>query len=233
MDEKSMLEKRKENLGTIVFSIHQPRYSIFKLFDRILLMCQGKAIYSGPSNELSTYLDSFPFLHDPLDNPADVALDMLSDTNGNPTVLSNLCNAHKNSAVFIELKKTLDNITLSQNYSKIYEKEKKYLVARPLITEIWYIAERTLMNSIRNPALFISQMIIALILGLLIGTVYYDMKRTIESGIPNRLGAIFLIIISQIFMSTSALEPLSKERALFLHVCLNRLLKRTSMIDHL
>ena len=31
----------------IVMSIHQPRYSIFRLFDHITLMSQGNVIYAG------------------------------------------------------------------------------------------------------------------------------------------------------------------------------------------
>lgn len=35
--------------ATIVFSIHQPRYSIFKLCDTIMLLGNGRTIYHGPA----------------------------------------------------------------------------------------------------------------------------------------------------------------------------------------
>lgn len=44
------------------------------------------------------------------------------------------------------------------------------------------------------------------------------MKTTTDPGIHDRLGAIFCIIVSQIFSTVTALEPLIKERALFIHV---------------
>ena len=31
----------KTSAGTIIFSIHQPRYSIFKLFDTVMFLCKG------------------------------------------------------------------------------------------------------------------------------------------------------------------------------------------------
>jgi ATP-binding cassette subfamily G (WHITE) protein 2 len=36
--------------------------------------------------------------------------------------------------------------------------------------------------------------------------------------VQNRLGAIFFIVISQIFSNVTALEPFLKERVLFIHV---------------
>ncbi|KAF7254969.1 hypothetical protein EG68_08282 [Paragonimus skrjabini miyazakii] len=36
---------------TIVFSIHQPKYSIYRLFDRLTLISDGKMIYHGPSGQ--------------------------------------------------------------------------------------------------------------------------------------------------------------------------------------
>ncbi|CAF4632889.1 unnamed protein product, partial [Rotaria socialis] len=35
---------------TIVFSIHQPRYSIFKLFDTLFLLSAGRCTYHGPTD---------------------------------------------------------------------------------------------------------------------------------------------------------------------------------------
>lgn len=34
---------------TIIMSIHQPRYSIYKLFDSLTLLVGGKMVYHGPS----------------------------------------------------------------------------------------------------------------------------------------------------------------------------------------
>ncbi|CAL1544614.1 unnamed protein product, partial [Lymnaea stagnalis] len=36
---------------TIIFSIHQPRYSIYRLFDSLMLLSQGHTVYHGPSEE--------------------------------------------------------------------------------------------------------------------------------------------------------------------------------------
>lgn len=61
---------------------------------------------------------------------------------------------------------------------------------------------------------------VTIILGLLVGVIFYEMDNTTDPGISNRLGAIFFIIVSQIFSTVIALEPLLKERVLFIHVSL-------------
>ena len=45
--------------GRSVFAaIHQPRSSIYRMFDQLLLMSEGQAVYFGPAGEVSTYLHS-------------------------------------------------------------------------------------------------------------------------------------------------------------------------------
>ena len=36
-------------------SIHQPRYSIYKLFDSLTLMSHGRLVYHGPANNTLNY----------------------------------------------------------------------------------------------------------------------------------------------------------------------------------
>ena len=63
-----------------------------------------------------------------------------------------------------------------------------------------------------------SQIIVATLLALLTGLVFNKIQPTIETGVQNRLGVIFFIIINQIYSTATALEPLVQERALFIHV---------------
>ena len=43
---------------TIIFSIHQPRYSIYKLFDNLFLLDEGKLLYQGQASEALSYFSS-------------------------------------------------------------------------------------------------------------------------------------------------------------------------------
>ena len=45
------LSLSRSNNRIVVMSIHQPRYSIYKLFDTITLLSQGSMVYHGPAED--------------------------------------------------------------------------------------------------------------------------------------------------------------------------------------
>ena len=72
--------KKMSGLGmNIITVIHQPRYSIFSLFDDVMLLCKGGMLaYLGPSQLALDYLEELGFPLPKNENPADFALDVLS-----------------------------------------------------------------------------------------------------------------------------------------------------------
>jgi hypothetical protein len=94
----------------------------------------------------------------------------------------------------------------------------KYDSTPAYTSEFYYVAQRTFCNVLRNPSLVASQIISVIIYGLFTGLIFNKLERTVEPGVYNRFGAIFFIISCQVLGAMSALEPLIKERALFIHV---------------
>jgi ABC-type multidrug transport system ATPase subunit len=43
---------------TVIFSIHQPRYSIYKLFDTMTMLSDGEIVYQGPTGDALEYFES-------------------------------------------------------------------------------------------------------------------------------------------------------------------------------
>lgn len=49
---------------TIIMSIHQPRYSIYRLFDTLTLLVGGKMVYHGPApNALDYFTNIGDYAH--------------------------------------------------------------------------------------------------------------------------------------------------------------------------
>ncbi len=211
-------------IDTIIFSIHQPRYSICKLFDNVLFLCNGKCIYQGSPDEVISHFASQGYPYEEHDNPADFALDVLIEASKTASKLKELIRAYTRSPMPIRMAQHIADLEPNENETYNLNDKRPDEKNHSLIAEIFYVAQRTLRNSIRNPQLTLSQTIVAVILGLLVGLVFFNMKRTIDSGVQNRLGAIFFIVVSQIFSAVTALEPLLKERTLFIHVSLSFLL---------
>lgn len=62
----------------MVCTIHQPRSSIFALFDQLLLLSEGRVMYSGPAAAAAAYFAAAGHPCPPAFNPADWLLDLTS-----------------------------------------------------------------------------------------------------------------------------------------------------------
>ncbi|KAK5162987.1 FAD-dependent urate hydroxylase [Saxophila tyrrhenica] len=61
---------------TVVFTIHQPRSNIVALFDQLMLLAEGRLVYSGPFNRCQSYFDSIGYSCPPGFNIADYLVDL-------------------------------------------------------------------------------------------------------------------------------------------------------------
>jgi ABC-type multidrug transport system ATPase subunit len=56
---------------TVIFTIHQPRSNIVALFDRLVLLADGRTVYSGPFSSCQQYFDRVGYSCPPGFNIAD------------------------------------------------------------------------------------------------------------------------------------------------------------------
>lgn len=61
---------------TVIFTIHQPRSNIVALFDRLVLLAQGKVVFSGPFAQCQDYFDQIGYSCPPGFNIADYLVDL-------------------------------------------------------------------------------------------------------------------------------------------------------------
>jgi ABC-type multidrug transport system ATPase subunit len=66
------------NGRTVCLTIHQPRSSIFRMFDQLLLLSEGLSMYFGPAAGAVDYFSSAGFGCPSHYNPADHFLDVTS-----------------------------------------------------------------------------------------------------------------------------------------------------------
>ncbi|CAF3572269.1 unnamed protein product [Rotaria socialis] len=205
--------------GTIIFSIHQPRYSIFKLFDTVTFMCNGQFVYHGTIENVVSYFSTIGYQCETHENPTDFVLDILIDASQTPTILAKLKYAYNEPANHSHLKARpeFENNISNRGHLECFQHQIAVEAAQSLGTELLYVSQRTLRNSLRNPAMALAQVVVSIMIGFLVGLVFYDLKKTTGHGVHNRLGTIFFIVVNQIFSTMTAIEPLLQERALFFH----------------
>lgn len=233
-----LLLKRMSKQGrTIIFSIHQPRYSIFKLFDSLTLLASGKLLFHGPAQKALEYFASAGYHCEPYNNPADFFLDVINgdssavmlskeeqDNEANKTeepskkekpVIENLADFYINSTLYGETKAELDQLPVAQKIKGTSTvREPVYVTS--FCHQLRWIARRSFKNLLGNPQASVAQIIVTVILGLIIGAIYFGLKND-TTGIQNRAGVLFFLTTNQCFSSVSAVELFVVEKKLFIH----------------
>uniref|UniRef100_A0A8C3NRW2 ATP binding cassette subfamily G member 2 (Junior blood group) n=1 Tax=Cyanoderma ruficeps TaxID=181631 RepID=A0A8C3NRW2_9PASS len=236
-----LLLKRMSKQGrTIIFSIHQPRYSIFRLFDSLTLLAAGRVLYHGPAQQAIEHFQSLGYQCEPFNNPADFFLDVINGDSTavamskadesntdfpaesteerseyDKTLAEQLAEKYSNSAYYQEIKAHLESIS-SGNKKKTKGLFRQITYANSFFHQLKWVSRRTFKNLIGNPQASIAQLLITALLGLIVGAIYFGLENN-SAGIQNRVGAMFFLTTNQCFSSVSAIELFVVEKKIFIH----------------
>ncbi|XP_049616874.1 broad substrate specificity ATP-binding cassette transporter ABCG2 isoform X1 [Syngnathus scovelli] len=229
-----MLLKRMASRGrTIILSIHQPRYSIYRLFDSLTLLVNGRQVYHGPANSALDYFSEIGYICEPHNNPADFFLDVINgdstamavgniDGEDSDSVLKSrqgiedkLVEEYRNCSDFKRTKAELERILQGKKASST-ARSRTITYNTSFLTQFRWVLQRTFRNLLLNPQTSIAQVAVTLFLALVVGAIFFNVQED-QSGIQNRFGALFFITVNQCFSSLSSAELFIAERKLFIH----------------
>uniref|UniRef100_A0A8C6KAY5 ATP-binding cassette, sub-family G (WHITE), member 2a n=1 Tax=Nothobranchius furzeri TaxID=105023 RepID=A0A8C6KAY5_NOTFU len=209
-----LLLKRMANHGrTIILSIHQPRYTIYRLFDSLTLLVNGKQVYHGPAQSALDYFSDIGFICEAHNNPADFFLDVI---NGDSTAVA-LSNLDQEGLMKSgPLPSGLSSERLQGKQTAKFSPSRTITYNTGFLTQFKWVLKRTFRNLILNPQTSIAQVAVTLFLALVVGALFFKVQED-QSGIQNRIGSLFFIVVNQCFSSLSAAELFITERKLFTH----------------
>lgn len=75
------LKRLAQDGRTVIVSIHAPRSEIWSLFDNVILLARGSALYSGPVSESLTHFKQCGHILPPFVNPAEFLIDLAAIDN--------------------------------------------------------------------------------------------------------------------------------------------------------
>uniref|UniRef100_A0A3B4YFH8 Broad substrate specificity ATP-binding cassette transporter ABCG2 n=1 Tax=Seriola lalandi dorsalis TaxID=1841481 RepID=A0A3B4YFH8_SERLL len=188
-----LLLKRMASHGrTIIMSIHQPRYSIYRLFDTLTLLVSGKMVYHGPAPNALDYFANIGYPCEPHNNPADFFLDVINgDFTG--TTITKVHGSEGNAIV----------------------KQSHHYYNQDLISSSSRESRLTVKTTFTCCEMT-QKLGVNIFLALIVGAIFFRVKDD-QSGIQNRMGALFFITTNQCFSTVSAAELFIIERKLFVH----------------
>uniref|UniRef100_A0A8C1LM11 ABC transporter domain-containing protein n=1 Tax=Cyprinus carpio TaxID=7962 RepID=A0A8C1LM11_CYPCA len=226
-----LLQKLSKKGKTVIFSIHQPRYSIFSQFDHLTLINKGEITYAGAANRAISYFEDLGYKCEPFNNPADFFLDVTNGTvlpqihNNKSEKCSNsdemvendnpLAVIYRKSPNFLNVKDRLTHI--SDALDPQVTKGDRVGYATPFYYQLMLVSGRTIRNILRNPQTSYAQLFLNIFFGILVGLIYYQIPHTLPEALQNRTGAFFFLVINMVFGNLSAVELFISERVLFIH----------------
>ncbi|KAL3996597.1 un [Sarotherodon galilaeus] len=219
-----LLLKRMASHGrTIIMSIHQPRYSIYRLFDTLTLLVGGKMVYHGPAPNALDYFANIGYACEPHNNPADFFLDVINGdftatamtkvhadldfeelSSSRQSIEERLVDEYRNSGYSSNTRAELERISRTITYNSSF------------FHQLRWVLHRTFQNLMLNPQTSVAQLGVNVFLALIVGAIFFGVKDD-QSGIQNRMGALFFITTNQCFSTVSAAELFITERKLFVH----------------
>ncbi|XP_055335659.1 broad substrate specificity ATP-binding cassette transporter ABCG2-like [Paramacrobiotus metropolitanus] len=219
-----ILHQMSQSGRTIIFSIHQPRFSIYRMFDTLVLLSAGRVAYHGLAAKSIDYFQENGYEIESHNNPADFFLDVLmgevernSQAGPSDEPLELL---YARSEIKEEVDRKLASIWSVHQLSGGRSEENSGHRAgykTSFARQIAIVSGRTVKNLIRNPQTSILQLVIMVVFGAIVGAIYWQVDQSYPAGLQNRYGAFFFIIMNLVFGNLDAVELFVKERRIFVH----------------
>ena len=206
----------------IIIAIHQPRYAIYKLFDSITLLSQGRTVYHGQARSAIEYFANLGYVCPERENPTDffldtIAKDELRKFDCNNLILSpDLPELFEKSELNSILQAGLHSNTsfCSSNYILSSQLSKGY--QRGSLWQMYVIGIRSLTRILRSPTELLLTLTTVFICCIIFGGIYWQLGFSL-SGLENRIGSLFLITILIVSYNLACIETFLESKIIFIH----------------
>lgn len=201
------------NGRTIVSTIHQPRSSIFKMFDILLLLSEGKCMYFGPAKDAVNFFMSAHFSCPAEFNPADFFLDVISMD-------------YRSKAAEVESRNRVSLI--AKHYEKVEDEYRGKVPADRLnaecttkevvifpndpFTEFGLLLKRSWKQQSRDKLPLMITLVQTIVIGFVLAALYSNLDSS-STPVQDETGILFFVTIFSAFGAMfSALNTFPSER---------------------
>jgi ABC-type multidrug transport system ATPase subunit/ABC-type multidrug transport system permease subunit len=192
----------------VVCTIHQPRSSIYALFDKLLLLSEGRIMYYGNAADAVIYFSKLGYDCPKHFNPADYFLDVIAVDRKTPETtaecearLETLANAYDVSGHRELMENELTR--LEQGPPANIDHKKKF--ATGWGTQFMLLAQRAFRQLLRDKFALVITIFVQLFFGLLLGCIYWQMGLD-QKSIQGRTGLCFFVCIQMTFSSIGSVQ---------------------------
>ncbi|CAL4117650.1 unnamed protein product [Meganyctiphanes norvegica] len=192
----------------IISTIHQPSSEVFALFDRVLLMAEGRVAFLGYTSDAIKFLHSMGRPCPENFNPADFFISTLAIQPGQEDEcrqwVDKICDTFSVSEKGKDMEEAIKvNMETKENTSDLLNttKESKSPYKASWGAQFSAVFKRAWLENIREPMILRVKLLQTIMTALLVGIIYLGQDLT-QDGVSNISGALFLIITNMTFQNT-------------------------------
>ncbi|KKA23479.1 ABC efflux transporter [Rasamsonia emersonii CBS 393.64] len=211
---------------TVIVSIHAPRSEIWNLFDNVILLSRGSALYSGPVSESLPYFEQCGYVLPPFVNPAEFLIDLAAIDNRSVDLenaslarvdfLKQSWKARSEEALGDE-EKTQNTADTSENRQNTDETVLKKV---PFSREFQVLTSRTFKTTLRDPMGVAGSLLEAIGMAVINGWIFLQLDKSL-AGIRSREGSLYtasslngyLVLTYETFRLTIDIQLFDRERS--------------------
>ncbi|XP_011149501.1 protein white [Harpegnathos saltator] len=195
---------------TIIATLHQPSSELFALFDKILLMAEGRVAFMGTSSQACSFFKTLGAACPSNYNPADYFVQTLAIVPGRELTcrhaIKTTCDAFQTSdygmkiaseaeAVHGDFEDSLRGLKQPRSSGSPY----KATWCEQFRAVLW----RSWLSVIKEPILIKVRLLQTIMVSLLIGVIYFG-QRMDQDGVMNINGALFIFLTNMTFQNVFA-----------------------------
>jgi len=224
-----LLKTTSERGAGVAATIHSPSSSLFYKFDRVLLLVDGRMAYFGAVKDMISFFSEIKFDCPSFTNPADWAMDLLTkdeekETDADDARIalivehaSKIQISYGSGAGFAPTQKTTEDENTTREMSEMSQFEEiEDERVLPFFEQLKILLKRNLRHSAREPALAKARFLSHLVIGIVIGVLYWDLP-TDSSSVPDRIAYIlFCVIFLMLSVALPTVITFLPERAVFI-----------------
>ena len=209
----SALRDLAGNGRSVVCTIHQPRSSIFAMFDQLMLLTDGRLAFIGDASAAVGYFETLMFKCPTLTNPADFFMDVMSmdfrsesrEGNSRSRVDFFAREAASRGLGEAAASKALESVALAKKQGAFDGEKEETTSAKPpggagWATQFYLLSQRAHKCQRRDVVGVGVTVFLDVVYALLLSALYRGVGDD-QEGVQNRLGCLFFICLNLAYSS--------------------------------
>ncbi|XP_045491217.1 protein scarlet [Colias croceus] len=190
---------------TVICTIHQPSSELMALFDKLVLLAEGRVAYAGNASGALGFFESLGYQCPITYNPTDYFIKVLALTPGSEGAsrhaIKSVCDRFAVSDAAKELDMEIHlEFHLIDNQDQESKRTKVSSFKAPFFhTKIVWLVYRYLLMVLRDPNVQLLRIVQKLAIALTAGLCFIGTARLTQAGIQDVQGALFIIIAENTF----------------------------------